>query len=528
MLIFNMIKMKKVIAICVLGTVMLLGGCKKFLDEKPLSQVALDQFYKSKFDVDAAMAGMYSAFQIELIGNKVVTNKQYTEKYLYWGEYRSDNFDRFLIYSKPYVDEVVLNSLTPTNQFSDWSGLYTVISRANNNIKYIPKAAAIDSRITSDIVSSYLSQSYALRAMSYFYVVRVWGDAPVRLEPYEDLSLPSESERIPKDKVISDVIIPDLMKAYELTVKGAKPVVFNLGEGAICAMLADVYMWKKDYPNAIIWIKKLFEAKSPTGSTYTGVSEVNLQPSATWKSIFTNPAGSQEAIWSIHWDYLKNGCACMQTSWSPNNKEIVVDQDIWAKWLQPEYSAATRTTDIRPRQTADVFLAQPKPNRDRFIKWYATDANPFAADKWLGTREMEPVYLTMYRLADMYLLYAEALNGNNDLPNALKYLNFVRKRAGVPEYLVADPLVATKGAMEDAILNERQLELFGEGKRWFDLVRTDHVKKVMDPILIRRQLDAGNLETPGFVDPTRRIYWPVHRNVLNSNTKLKQTPGYTD
>ncbi|MNE50560.1 SusD family protein [compost metagenome] len=141
---------------------------------------------------------------------------------------------------------------------------------------------------------------------------------------------------------------------------------------------------------------------------------------------------------------------------------------------------------------------------------------------------MEPVYLTMYRLADMYLLYAEALNGNNDLPNALKYLNFVRKRAGVPEYLVADPLVATKEAMEDAILNERQLELFGEGKRWFDLVRTDHVKKVMDPILIRRQLDAGNLETPGFVDPTRRIYWPVHRNVLNSNTKLKQTPGYTD
>lgn len=520
--------MKKIIAICILGTVMSLGGCKKFLEEKPLSQVSLDQFYRTKFDVDAAMAGMYSAFQIEMIGEKVNTGKQYTEKYLYWGEYRADNFDRFVIYTRPYVDEVVLNSLTPTNQFSDWTGLYNVIGRANNNIKYIPKAAAIDSRITTEIVNSYLSQSYALRAMSYFYLVRVWGDAVVRLEPYEDLSQPSEAARTPKDQVINDVIIPDLMKAYDLTVKGAKPVVWNLGEGAICAMLADVYMWKKDYPNAIIWIKKLFDAKSPTGSTYTGLNETNLQPAATWKSIFTSPASSQEAIWSIHWDYLKNGCACMQSSWSPNNKEIVVDEDIWAKWFQPEYLVTTRTTDIRPRQTADVFVAQPKPNRDRFIKWYPTAASPVAADPWPATRETEPVYLTMYRLADMYLLYAEALNGNNDLPNALKYLNFVRKRAGVAEYLITNPLVSTKTAMEDAILNERQLELFGEGKRWFDLVRTDHVKQVMDPVLKRRQLAGGNLEAPGFVDPVRRVYWPLHRNVLNSNTKLKQTPGYTD
>lgn len=515
--------MKKLIAICALGTALLLGGCKKFLDEKPLSQVALDQFYKNKFDVDAAMAGMYAKFQMEMVGDD-----QYTEKYLYWGEYRSDNFDRFIAYTKGNIDEVVLNSITPTNQFSDWSGLYAVIGRANNNIKYIPKAATLDSRVTKEIVNDYLSQSYALRAMSYFYLVRVWGDAPITLEPYEDLTKPSEKARDPKEKVISEVIIPDLQKAYDLTVKGAKPVVFNLGEGAICAMLADVYMWKKDYPNAIIWIKRLFAAKTPTGATYTGLSDANLQPSATWKNIFTNPAGSNEAIWSIHWDYLKNGCACMQTSWTPNNKQIVVDEAMWDKWFQPEYAATTRTTDIRPRQTADVFLAQPKPNRDRFIKWYATEANPTAADKWPVTRELEPVYLTMYRLADIYLLYAEALNGNNDLTNALKYLNFVRKRAGVPEYVAIDPLVATKEAMEDAILNERQLELFGEGKRWFDLVRTGHVKEVMDPVLKRRQLDGGNIEAPGFVNPEARSYWPLHRNVLNSNNKLIQNPGYTD
>ena len=51
------------------------------------------------------------------------------------------------------------------------------------------------------------------------------------------------------------------------------------------------------------------------------------------------------------------------------------------------------------------------------------------------------VYLVMYRLGDIYLTYAEALNKNGDLPNALKYLNYIRVRAGLPAYLASDPAV---------------------------------------------------------------------------------------
>lgn len=515
--------MKKIIAMSALGAALLLGGCKKFLDERPFNQVPLADFYKNRYDVEAAVAGMYSGFQQEMVGKD-----QYTEKYMYWGEYRSDNFDRFLIYTKDFVDEVVLNSLTPTNQFSDWSGLYSVIGRANNNIKYIPLTANLDPLLTPAMVNSYLSQTYALRAMSYFYLVRVWGDAVIRLEPFESLDAVSEEPRVAKDRVINEVIIPDLQKAYDLVKKGDKPVVFNIGEAAICATMADVYMWKKDYPNAIKWIKLLFAAKGPTGAVYTGASELNLQPSATWKNMFTAPASSMESIWSIHWDYQKNGCACMQTSWTSNNKQISIDEGIYATWFQPQVSATTRTTDIRPRQTADVFYGGTKPNRDRFVKWYPTAANPTAADPWPASNQLLPVYLTMYRLGDIYLLYAEALNATGDLPNALKYLNYVRKRAVVPEYLPTDPLVSNQIAMENAILNERQLELFGEGKRWFDLVRTNHVKEVMDPILKRRQTAAGNIDAPGFLNPENKVYWPLHRNVLNSNSKLNQNPGYTD
>lgn len=217
----------------------------------------------------------------------------------------------------------------------------------------------------------------------------------------------------------------------------------------------------------------------------------------------------------------------MQTSWSPNNKQIIVDEGVWATWFQPQ-TTTSPSPDIRPQQTLDVYFGLPSNKRDRFIKWYPTDANPTKADPWPVTNQTLPVYLTMYRLSDMYLLYAEALNGLGDRTNALKYLNFVRKRARLSLYDANDASIATSYQLETAILDERRLELFGEGKRWFDLVRTGRVKEVMDPILKRRQEEAGNLDKPGFLDPTNRVYWPIHRNVLNSNKSLVQNPGYTD
>ncbi|MGE8381299.1 MAG: RagB/SusD family nutrient uptake outer membrane protein, partial [Sphingobacterium sp.] len=303
----------KILALLLLSAT--LGGCSKFLEEKPLAEVALDQHFKNLYDVQAAMAGMYSGFQIEMIG---VGNAKdnFLEKYLYWGEYRSDNFDRAISYTKDFIDEIVLNGITPTNQFSDWSGLYNIIGRANLNIKYIPQAAKLDSRITPQMVDDYLAQCYALRAMCYFYLVRVWGDAPIWLEPYEDLNQPASRPRDKKEKIMDEVIIPDLAKAYAQVDKDAKNPLWTIGSAGICAMMADVYMWKKDYPNAKIWIEKLFLAKSPTGASYAGTNEKNLQDAATWKAIFTGPLNSKEAIWSIHWDYTKNGCACMQTSWA--------------------------------------------------------------------------------------------------------------------------------------------------------------------------------------------------------------------
>ncbi|HEX7757732.1 MAG TPA: RagB/SusD family nutrient uptake outer membrane protein [Niabella sp.] len=509
--------------------VALCSSCNKFLDQKPQAQVPQDDFYKTLYEVNAAVAGMYSGFQQEMIGEA-----QYKERALYWGDYRSDNFDRFLSYTTIGTTEIAMNALTTDNEFSDWSGLYTVIGRANANIKYIPASANYDSRITPDIINKALVESYAMRAMCYFYIVRVWGDAPVWTTPMESLSDSLEKPRVAAATIIDEQIIPDLTKAYSMVTKNQTGSAWTIGEGSICAILADVYMWKHDYANAIIWINNLFKAKGPTGAVYAGTSGSNLQPQGTWKNIFTSPSTSIETIWSIHWDFEKNDCACMTTSWTANNKPIVMDIDLYNSWVIPQTVAAPDPVDVRAKQTIDPYSANndaTKSNRDRFIKWYASPVNPTkaatAAELALYYFKEAPVYLPMYRLADIYLLYAEALNATGNQSDALKYLNFVRVRAGLPAYETDSAPVSGQAALADAILKERQLELVGEGKRWFDLVRTGSVIKIMDPILKRRQIAAGAAaaDATGFGDP-RRILWPINRSVMNANRKLVQNPGY--
>jgi starch-binding outer membrane protein, SusD/RagB family len=527
--------MKKILCYSLLLSVFLFSNCKKLVDEEPLSDGTLDQFFKTKYDVYAAVAGMYGAFQQTMIGES-----QFNNRVTWWGDARSDNIQNSTPNSNS--NEVHFNNLTPNNAYADWSPLYNVIGRANLNIAKIPLVnnyAKAAERLSEAEIKTYTAQSYAMRAICYFWILRVWGDAPIRTSPFLSLDDNPFAARDSKTKV-KQQIISDLQTAYDLTTKNASPVVWYLGEGAIAAIMADVYMWKShdneiqpEYANAIVWIKNLFKAKAPTGKVYNGTPTPNAQglspdlvPTAEWKTIFTNPAANIETIWSIHWDVTANGCPCMMAvSSTVNNTPMKTS----AAFYTGSTSWVRAGLDIRAKQTIDSAKSD---NFDRIIKWYGPAGYTNAKQTYLTRAQSDAVvgtdknvYIPMYRLADIFLLYAEALNKTGDAANALKYLNFVHQRATLPAYTAAQ--LATQTQMEDAILQERQWELFDEGKRWFDLCRTDRVIPIMDPILKTRQAAAGASQI-GWGTDVRRYVWPLHRNVLNANPNLKQNQPYSD
>lgn len=142
-------------------------------------------------------------------------------------------------------------------------------------------------------------------------------------------------------------------------------------------------------------------------------------------------------------------------------------------WNTEEYRM-----DLRRYQTIDTTIVYASnhissPNGDASIwKWQPGERVIEANEK----------YVPFYRYADILLLRAEALNKQQRQEEALELLNMIRERAGLSLKTMADFTNTSDRtlAMEDAILQERQLELLGEGRRWFDLIRTGRAMKVMN------------------------------------------------
>ncbi|MDE7344922.1 MAG: RagB/SusD family nutrient uptake outer membrane protein, partial [Alistipes sp.] len=116
----------------------------------------------------------------------------------------------------------------------------------------------------------------------------------------------------------------------------------------------------------------------------------------------------------------------------------------------------------------------------------------------------------VYRYSDMLLLQAEALARLSKWEEALDLVKLVRTRAGLDTPQASD--FATEDELVDFILDERQRELLGEGRRWFDLVRTGRWKSVMGPI--NGCSEDGN------------EFFPIHYSHLDQNKALRQNAYY--
>ena len=511
--------MKKHIFLAVAGMICL-SSCEDFLNREPLSALAPETFFQAKSEMDNWNIGMYDAFRSSL-----------SQKQVLYGDVRSDNCE-----TTSYApDALYMNALTPQQGESSWQSFYNTITRANTAIEKYPTIP----NITEMEYAPYMGQAYGMRAFMYFWGTRVWGKMPLITSTWdgnlENMMIPRASLDEVKTQIYTD--IDKAIEYFKINNTASK---FDLGLAAMYALRVEADLWYKQYEDAI------------TDSEYfIGNTNYELvQGEEAWKQIFENPEGSKEVIFAMDWDYEANGG---NSGWpgqlgaSNTNNGWQMSSPIFVEFVDRLYSG--EGADSRFWNTVDTVKLYYNGNRQpmayahytasgiqKCIKYSTIDtdrefdtSNQVYKSKYLVLTTNDAAHkLVFSRVANVMLLRAEALNQLGRGDEALDIVNAIRSRSGYLKDVKTEVSSSDKMAVETIILKERQLEFYGEGQRWFDLMRTGRLITVMDPIYAGRQENAGVTVT-GFGDEGTK-YWPVYYREFESNTALSgdQNPPYTE
>jgi starch-binding outer membrane protein, SusD/RagB family len=514
----------KKLVIVILGAIGLLAGisCKKFLDQKPISSLSPENFWKSETDATTWMAGLYNSLQTTLSSN-----------FFDWGEVRSDNVRVGGTGNAQLT--MITNTLSANdgdiNGITRWTTLYTTISLCNYGIKYMPEMIAANIEGKADVYKDYLGQCYALRGLLYFYGLRVWGKLPIHTDPITSLSQPIE---LPRSSVqlVKQRIQEDIVKALE-TIGLSRTKKYYMQKASVYALKTDVHMWFQEYDDAIA-ASDLFIPES--GCTWV----TNI---ADWKKIFVDPVASTETVFNLYWSIAERGGGvgvCSKMGSASNTNQYEATTATFEKYRNRVHPVSGQRLDGRFWATWDTVAYFDVPTYDAAVaqigKFFPWRAAPGAGFTFQGNSECD-IKIPIYRFADVMLLRAEALNRKGRHQEALDIVNTVRSRVGytIPALLSDYTGDIIKG-IEYTILEERQLELLAEGKRWFDICRIgtiynytdagyEYLREIMNPILASR---SGSILYQG--ENMGRVLYPINSDMFDANSALigDQNPPYDE
>lgn len=399
-----------------------------------------------------------------------------------------------------------------TMPVSYWRDYYQGISRANVLIEKIPAANMSDS-----IKRRFTAESKTLRALYYFELVRMFGNIPLILKEIKAnddyYNIPQAPKAAVYSQIESDLLaaIPDLPMTVTGDQKG------RLTQGAAKALLGKVYLFDNKKAEAAAQLADV--NGTPGGTSQYGYKLVNDFASLwvtdnkfTSESIIevmhTNKGNSDWSFWGQGTD--EGNSICIMISPRGYSKKTADAPDVVAGWaFNPITSDLYNFMQGDPRLNATILDVKTLKQQGKADYSPAYMDNGYFLNKYIPTKDevttlpgaAELNYRQNYiylRLADSYLMEAEALNGTGSRAQAL--LDAVRARVGLASVPVS----------LQAVKDERRRELAGEGHRWFDLVRWGEA--------------PAKLGSRGFVAGKNEIV-PIPYTEL-TGTILKQNPGY--
>ncbi|MDO6434909.1 RagB/SusD family nutrient uptake outer membrane protein [Flavitalea sp. BT771] len=497
-----------IIPAAALAISLLSGGCSKdFLNLNPQSTLNVNNFFLDSAQVVQSVNGAYA--ELSTLG---------LSSYWIFGEMRSDNTsfqfntsNRGNI-SKEDVDE--FSTLSTNGYISDfWGNSYTGIARCNDVLGHIGEVSMSDS-----LKNRSIGEVEFLRAFHYFNLVRQFGAVPLRLESATSVATSHSKGRASVDEVYGQ-ITSDLKDAIsKLPTQYITANTGRVSQGAAHALLAKVYLTRKDWDNAI--------------SELRVVQTLGYSLLPNYKDIFdpTKKNGA-ESIFEIQ--YLGSNASLYSNfmyQFAPYDSKNYVTGDAGTNlastsgWNTPtqDMIAAYEAGDLRKDVSlATSYKAGAVTVNQAYVKKYN---HSFVA----AGRTNDNVIVLRY--ADVLLMLAEALNEKSYVADgeAFGLLNQVRQRAGLPAKTsgnVVDSLkLPDQAAFRDAIFKERKVELAFENHRWYDLLRTGQAVAIMNAHGLRViAANIPNMPTTAYQVTENKLLLPIPQNdVINDG--LDQNP----
>jgi hypothetical protein len=470
-----------------------LSSCKKFLDMTPTNSADADQAIKTPKDAAVAMNGIMRA---------MTSSDYYGRNFLIYGDAKGGDFT---IYSQGRgLDGLyTFNHAADNGSYSGfWSQIYYCLLQVNNLLENIQKQESLG--ITG--FNTTKGQALTARALMYFDLVRLYGKVydqdknaygvPLILTK---LSTDAQPLRATVEQNYTQ-IVKDLTDAAPLLPK--TKVNGYLNYYANKAILAKVYLYMKSYGNSLTAAEEVINA----------TSLYSLYTNANWVSSWTTQFGS-ESIFELGMVPLENDLTTSSLGIYHRRRNHGVTQAL-GFFLASDYFLARLGQDA-----GDVrwgVMAADETSNTRLGALYKYSGNTALLGDGKATNTA--VNIKVIRLSEVYLIAAEAAL-TSDPGKAVGYLNQIRKRA-------PNLAPATTGTITlDMILDERSKELYGEGQRFFDMMRLNKSITFND--------ELGGISVPQHRTKTidRTFYktiLPISLAEINANPPIKaqQNPGY--
>ncbi len=471
-----------------------LFSCEKTLDVQPTNQVDATTSIKTPADAQIMINGIMRSMS---------SSDYYGRNFILYGDAKGGDMT---IPSQGRGNDglYTFNHSASSGSYSGfWSQIYFSLLQVNNllqNIGQLETGGATG-------YGSYKGQALTLRAIMYFDLVRLYGksyDLDKNAYGIPNITTPLKSSAQPLRSTVNEnytQILSDLKAAAPLLAKTKSNGFVNYYGNL--AMQARVYLYMKDYANALKAAEEII-----TSNVYTLYSNTAWVDS--WKLQYGSESIFEIGVYPLEGDLGANSIGAYHRKKGDGGSTILgwfIASDYFLNRLKED------AADVRwGVMNTDEISTTANPRKGALYKY---SGNILLAGD--GKSTSTAVNLKVIRLSEIYLIAAEAAL-STDATKAATYLNAIRKRA--PTMVPATAATVTV----DMILDERSKELYGEGQRFFDMIRLNKSITFNDEVI-----GISVPTRPKTIDRTfYKTLLPISQAEINANPGMQaqQNPQY--